>query len=93
MLAPVSLDHSHFTSVSAALTRSGFRVLADQHFCIYLIMTLILCRKDTLSPINIKHMTLERWLKVSVVKISFKKKFNKSDTRSIQIFDAAMMAF
>ncbi|WXF85706.1 hypothetical protein WDV92_15155 [Pseudomonas syringae pv. atrofaciens] len=73
MLAPVSLTHSHFISVSAALSRAGFRVLADQHFCIYLIMTLILCRKDTLSPINIKHMTLERWLKVSVVKISFKK--------------------
>ncbi len=92
MLAPVSLTHSHFISVSAALTRAGFRVLADQHFCIYLIMTLILCRKDTLSPINIKHMTLERWLKVSVVK-STSKKFNKSDTRSIQIFDATMMAF
>ncbi|PBP77938.1 hypothetical protein [Pseudomonas syringae] len=74
MLAPVSLDHSHFISVSAALSPAGFRVIADQYFCIYLIMTLILCRKDTLSPINIKHMTLERWLKVSVVKNQLQKK-------------------
>ncbi|WP_445380242.1 hypothetical protein, partial [Pseudomonas syringae] len=80
MLAPVSLGHSHFISVSAALSPAGFRVIADQHFCIYLIMTLMLCRKNTLPPINIKHMTLERWLKVSVVKISFK----KSSTNRIQ---------